>query len=444
MRRVILAAVLAVFGGAGYAADLPRKITKTVYPELDLAEVAVGQLLFFDPILSGNKNISCATCHQPELGTTDAMSLSFGEGAIGIGPARGTRAKNRPPSRLSRNTPSLFNIGARDYDKMFADGRVHRDLTAAYGMRLPDGLSLTRPVDNVLAAQALLPLITVAEMAGHPGENPVADAVERDDAEAAWSIISQRVDAIDGYRHRFREIIGDRALHVTDIANAISAYVAFEFRSYQSLFDTHLDDATGLSGLAMVGRDLFYGKAGCSGCHSGPFLTDQDFHAIAMPQIGPGTGYDTEKPYRDLGRMEATGDPDDAYKFKTPSLRNVGLTAPYGHSGAFASLEDIIRHHLDPVNSLMAYDRAQVALQDIARIGADDWQAMDDPDELAAIANANELAPVSLPDHHVTALVEFLRHLTDPINITGRLGGVDRVPSGLAVDRLEKPGGRLF
>ena len=444
MRRCVLSVVLAVFGGNVWASELPAPVDRAAFPDLDLAEVAVGQLLFFDPILSGNQNISCATCHQPEFGTSDAIALTYGAGAKGIGPARHLTAETTHAARLGRNTPALFNLGATRQGALFYDGRVHRDVTAPFGIRLPHGAELTRPVNNPLAAQAMMPLLTAAEMAGQPGENPVATAADNGDAETAWKIVTTRVAAINGYAARFGEITGGRDLHITDIGNAIAAYIAFEFRSTQSLFDANLRNSTGLSGLATVGRDLFFGKAGCSGCHSGPFLTDNEFHAIAMPQIGPGAGNDRQKPYRDRGRMEVTGKPSDAYKFKTPSLRNVGLTAPYGHAGVYGSLEDVVRHHLNPVASLKSYDRRQAALRDKDRFSATDWQAMDDPAEVAAIAAANELSPVELPDHHVIALVEFLRHLTDPVSVTGRLGSVDRVPSGLHVDRLEKPAGRLF
>ena len=131
--------------------------------------------------------------------------------------------------------------------------------------------------------------------------------------------------------------------------------------------------------------------------------------------------------------MGVTGDPADAYRFRTPSLRNVALTAPYGHAGAYATLEGVVRHHLDPVGALRAYDRTQAVLPDLD--GAEDFRVLDDPAEMDAIAAANELAPTALSDAEVAALLAFLGALTDEGAAEGRLGVPEAVPSGLRVDR---------
>ena len=102
---------------------------------------------------------------------------------------------------------------------------------------------------------------------------------------------------------------------------------------------------------------LFYGKAGCSGCHSGSLLTDHDFHALMLPHFGPGRTRVWDTIVRDVGRMSFTDRLEDAYRFRTPSLRNVALTGPYGHNGAYASLEDMVRHHLNPRESFEAWTR---------------------------------------------------------------------------------------
>ena len=86
---------------------------------------------------------------------------------------------------------------------------------------------------------------------------------------------------------------------------------------------------------------LFYGKADCASCHSGAFQTDHDFHAIAMPQLGPGKG-DGFRGREDFGRERVTGDPTDRFRFRTPTLRNVALTGPWGHTGAYATLEAVV------------------------------------------------------------------------------------------------------
>lgn len=394
----------------------------------------LGQLLFFDPLLSGNQNIACSTCHHPSLGTSDAMSLSMGEGGVGLGPARVAEAGNKPHDRIPRNAPALFNLGAKEFSVMFHDGRVEADDTAAFGIAMPKGRALERSFANVLAAQNVLPLLSGDEMAGQPGENDIADAVGNDHIQGpdgAWALIAARVASVPGYQSRFQGLTGQNDVHIADIATALSSFINVEFRATNSIYDRWLAGEDAMPDAAERGAALFYGKANCASCHTGALLTDNSFHAIAMPQFGPGK----ELSYaRDTGRFAVTNDADDMYKFRTPSLRNIGLTAPYGHNGAFASLEDIVRHHLDPIASLMAYDGSQAALHgDIGDL-AKDMKVLANMAERQAIAAANELAPVRLSEAEISDLIEFLRCLTDPASETGRMGVPDTVPSGLSLD----------
>ena len=188
-----------------------------------------------------------------------------------------------------------------------------------------------------------------------------------------------------------------------------------------------------MSDAAMAGMEMFYGKAQCSTCHSGQFQTDHGFHAIAMPQIGPGKSARFESHARDTGRMRVTGDPADAYAFRTPSLRNVALTAPYGHSGAYATLRDVIAHHSDPVASLKTYDLSQAVLPHLPE--ADDRWVLDRSAEIEAIAAANSLNPVPLSDADIDVLVAFLNALTDDTSLRAGSGVPASVPSGLEVDQ---------
>ena len=183
---------------------------------------------------------------------------------------------------------------------------------------------------------------------------------------------------------------------------------------------------------AMRGMELFYGDAGCSSCHSGRFQTDHDFHAIAIPQIGPGKGARFESHARDTARMRVTGRIEDAYAFRTPTLRNIEHTAPYGHSGAYATLEGIVRHHLNPVESLKNYDSTQIVMPGFE---AYDLRIISDPVELDLIAEANSLMPVDLSDNQVADIIMFLKALTDPQSVRGALGIPQIIPSGLPVAR---------
>lgn len=204
------------------------------------------------------------------------------------------------------------------------------------------------------------------------------------------------------------------------------------FRADRSPFDAYLrGDGEALTAAQVRGMDLFYGAAGCSGCHAGKFQTDHKYHAIAMPQIGP--GHDERFLGEDVGRQEKTLKAADRYKFRTPSLRNVELTAPYGHDGAFDSLEAVVRHHLDPVASLESYDIGQAFLPPREDLDALDLTQHNTPAVRAAIAAANELQPTALSDTEVSDLLAFLRALTDPTSRDMRRLIPRDVPSGLVV-----------
>ena len=332
---------------------------------------------------------------------------------------------------LPRNAPALFNLGFPEFTRFFHDGRLEEDPSRPAGIRTPLGEDMGLGFASALSAQAMFPVLSPDEMAGHYDENEVSKRVRQGMLAhdgGAWSVLAARVGAIPAYAGALGEPV-----RFTAISDALAAFIASEWRADDSPFDRHLRGVAPLTGRAAEGMALFYGEAGCSGCHAGAFQTDHGFHAIAMPQIGPGKGERFETHARDEGRMRVTGAPEDAYAFRTPSLRHVTETAPYGHAGAYATLEAVVRHHLDPVGSLRGYDRAQAVLP--ALPGAVDWRAMDDPAEVEAIAAANALAPVALADAEVAAILAFLATLTDERAAAGRLGIPEAVPSGLPVER---------
>jgi cytochrome c peroxidase len=131
--------------------------------------------------------------------------------------------------------------------------------------------------------------------------------------------------------------------------------------------------------------------------------------------------------------MRVTGNFADAYAFRTPSLRNVAHTSPYGHSGAYGTLEEVVRHHLDPVGSLNAYLEASAVLP--VEVGKDDFAVMRNPEEVAKIAAANALASVDLDEQEISEIIAFLNALTDPQSLKGALGIPASVPSGLPLDQ---------
>jgi len=406
------------------------------------AKVELGRLLFFDKILSGNKNISCGTCHHALAGTGDGLSLPVGEGGRGLGITRITGVETRAiHERVPRNAPPVFNLGAREFTRMFYDGRVENNPAAPSGFDSPAGDDLPQGLDNVLAAQAMFPVSSPTEMAGQGTENWIAKQAAKGrlaGVGGVWDLIARRLRKIPEYVDLFMLAYPDDVLVAEDItyvhaANAIAAFEAREWRFDNSPFDKFLrGNPMTMSMQAFNGMRLFYGRAGCGRCHKGAFQTDQEFHAIAMPQIGPGKG-DEADGHGDFGRERVTGDKVDRYRFRTPTLRNIALSPPYGHSGAFNSLEAMVRHKLDSVNSLYEYDREQAVLPSRADLDAIDFIVMDDLDRIGAIAAATELNPVSLKDHEVNALLAFLHALTDPAALDMRKDAPASVPSGLPV-----------
>lgn len=434
-----LGLVLAVW--PAWAEPLPDRVTDADFRPVDRAEAELGRLLFWDPILSGNRNISCGTCHHPKFGTSDGLSLGLGEGGKGLGPDRLPDPANLPEQRIPRNAPALFNLGAHEFTVMFHDGRIEADPTRPSGLRTPLEDEMVTGFVSLLSAQTMFPVLSPDEMAGHYSENDVSRAVRQGlitGDGGAWALISARIDTIPVYRQMFEavypELAAGREIHFTDISNAIAAFVEFEWRSDNSPFDAHLRGERTLDAGAQAGMDLFYGEAGCADCHTGKFQTDHGFHAMAAPQIGPGKAERFENHSRDVGRMRVSNDAADAYAFRTPSLRNVLHTGPWGHAGSHSDLRAFLRDHADPVAGLEAYSMRQAILPQL-ETPKPDLAALSDPAEVEAILASVTVVPRHLSDVEIEALVAFLDSLTDQQALDGRLGIPEMVPSGLPVDR---------
>ena len=379
--------------------------------------------------------------------------------------------------RVPRNAQALFFVGAKGYRRLFHDGRVERDDHNNWpsGFWSPAREQLPVGLDNVLAVQAMFPVLSPIEMAGHKGENEIATAVAKDELagpEGAWALIARRLAAIPAYVALFQaaypEVQGPEDVTFVRAANAIAAFETVAFRADGSPFDRYLEtrDNSHLTPAARRGMALFYGTAGCSQCHSGNLQTDQEFHAIAMPQIGPGKNDGFDQSYwqatgfaarlEDEGRYKVTRDPADRFKFRTPTLRNVELTGPWGHAGSYQSLEAVVRHHADPVGALNSYRAALTQLPPLTQVNEktavgsrlihrpvnparlidylrrDTW-VQQNAKLRGAIAAANELAPRPLSDDQLDDIVAFLKALTDPASRDGHGLVPPSVPSGLPV-----------
>lgn len=400
-------------------------VTAVTKPSSDSAKVRLGQMLMYDKVLSGNRNISCATCHHPSAGTGDGLCLSKGEGGVGLAQSRSAPLDaDGQPILIPRNAPDVFNRG--EFHTMFWDGRVrlHEDGT----LTTPAGDDLLPGLESALAAQAMFPVTSREEMRGQPGDNEVADVPDAD-LRGIWAALTNRLLAIEEYRDLFAAAYQDTPQEELTFAHAANAIAAFEIEHWtlvDSPFDEYLrGDDTAMSDSAKRGALLFYGRARCANCHSGSLLTDQGFHAAGVPQIGPGKGHG-ESGLFDFGREGVTSDAADRFKFRTPPLRNVAATGPWMHDGAFMALEDAVSHMLDPVTSAIGYDTSQLPPE------FQEGYRADQTTTIAEAVDADDLAQVQLPAAEFEDLMAFMNALTSPSLASLPMKDIpERVPSGL-------------
>ncbi|MCB0164879.1 MAG: hypothetical protein KDI79_11675 [Anaerolineae bacterium] len=403
-------------------------------PEPDPARVTLGQALFFDKELSGNRDVACSTCHLPLQHTSDGLSVSIGVGGLdGVGPQR----HNAPDRMLHpRNSPDLFNRGRPELATMFWDIRINGSKAGGFTSPAKDQLP-GDDMDNILAVLAMFPVTARDEMRGMPDDfekfgNELAP-IDDEDFTAIWEALIDRLLAHEGYVTLFANAYPSTPpddLHFHHAANGIAAFITKAFAFTNSPWDRYLaGDETALTDEAKQGALLFLGRANCSQCHAGNLFTDQLTHNLAMPQVGPGNK--KEQPGIDLGRAGETGDPADTYAFRTPPLRNVALTGPWTHAGAYTSLEAVVRHHLDPEQALRSYDPAQLRA---------DLRSTFQSDETYLSAQLSQLdpvlaTPIALSDREFDQVIAFLYALTDPaaINLTNVVP--KSVPSGLPIDK---------
>lgn len=238
------------------------------------AKVELGKQLYFDGRLSKNGAISCAFCHNPGTGWADPRQTSIGIGG-GVG---------------GRQSPTVLNTAFNHLQ--FWDGRARS-----------------------LEEQAIGPIHNPIEM-GETHEAVVA-----------------KLNRIKGYQQQFRAVFGTE-VSLQGIAEAIAAYERTVI-STNSAFDKYvLGDSNAMAESAVRGMALFKGKARCILCHNGPNFTDNQFHNLGVPQIGPLK--------EDLGRYYVSQAVRDKGAFKTPTLRSITETAPYMHDGAFKTLEEVV------------------------------------------------------------------------------------------------------
>lgn len=287
----------------GDLAPLPTASRQPLEAERTDARVALGRALFWDPILSGNRDVACATCHHPDHGYADGRVHAAGAGWVGLGPQRHQGSAAAFPE-LARNAPTVLNTGFNGYTD------------AQRG--LPDPASAPMFWDSRrsgLEAQAAEPIIAAAEMRGTAYPESETHAV-----------IVARLQEIPEYVRLFESAWGTGPITRERVLASIAV-----FERTLVMTDTSLDrylagDVNALTDVQKRGLDAFL-DSGCGNCHRGPMLSDYQLH--------------------DLGLGTAADSGDGNGRFRTPSLRGVLLTAPYFHDGRAATLEDVINTYRD-------------------------------------------------------------------------------------------------
>lgn len=389
-----------------------------VRPALSL----LGQALAFDKELSGNRDISCMTCHLSSTATVDGRSVAVGQGATGLGTAR-----VHPQGRfVHRSAPALFNLHA--LSTLTWDGRVfvRNGVVRTPGANL---LTAQRAVLECGTASALpmFPVLSRSEMRGETG-NELA-AIPDDKHQRTWRFLMRRLGAIPEYRTMFQAAYPGSifdSLSFAHAGNAMGCWIVNVFGATNTPWDRMLagnDDA--MTQTQLLGARAFLTTARCSQCHNGPLFTDALFHNVATPQVGPGFG-NGPNGQDDFGRERQTGNTRNRYQFRTPPLRNVELTGPYGHDGAIVSLRAWVDHYSQSDAKLRAYDPSQLEplLQSTLQPTVSD----------ILLTRDTRLRDLVIPAETVDQITEFLKALTDPASRDLRRVVPTRVPSGLSVD----------
>ncbi|MCL6282456.1 di-heme cytochrome c peroxidase [Ruegeria sp. 2012CJ41-6] len=272
----------------GVQAELPELLSGRFTPQ----QIDLGRILFFDPILSAEKDMSCASCHQPERGLSDGRKRSLG---ATTGAAR---------TELPRSTPSLWNVGFQP--RFMWDGRA-----------------------ETLEEQALLPLFSEVEM-GNTKEGVETALLDN-----------------PAYVQLFDDAF-EAPPSVERVGTALAAFQA-SLVSFNSRYDRYAHgDASALSPQEVLGMNAFRGFVGrCSQCHIPPLFTDSELSVVGAPENDLG--------HADLGAGALnTDEPALLGAFKVPTLRNITRTAPYFHSGQFETLDEVVdfynndRGHMAP------------------------------------------------------------------------------------------------
>lgn len=315
---------------------------------------SVGKVIFERPVLSGDKDISCANCHIDKKALADGLPLSVGVGGVGEDKQR----QESGGAVVPRNAFTLFARADARFTTFFWDGKVKLENNQIYS---PIGEGFSMGFNSALSVAAVLPLLARDEFLGHSGpydNNRHVELVEshyfQDKVHAQNIFIQERLSESNDLDVRMlldtlkSAGLSNRDLTLPVVGNSLASFIRHKTANScePSRWERYINgDMAALSLEQKQGALVFYGKGRCGACHSGDLLSDMKFHSIGVPQGSQG-------PYmfgQDLGRAMVTHLTQDRYRFRTPSLIGVSKTTPYGHNGLFSSLEEVVKYHVSPI-----------------------------------------------------------------------------------------------
>ncbi len=264
-------------------------------------KVELGKLLFWDPILSGNKDVACVTCHHPDHGYAEQLDLSLGVGGEGLSENR------RNGSLVKRNSISILNTA---YNGITATGSTSPENAPMFWDNRTESLEL----------QAIKPILSSEEMRGtNISEEEMVD------------VILSRLEEIPEYRNRFTQVFGENSITEENLGKAMAAFER-TLVSNNSRFDQYANgDETALTSLEIRGM-ISFSEVGCDNCHNGPMFSDFELHVLTV---------------NDNDKLVTPDNANGDFAFRTPTLRNIALTAPYMHNGTLSTLEDVLLFYED-------------------------------------------------------------------------------------------------
>ncbi len=286
------------------------------------ARIELGNLLFYDPILSIDRETACATCHSEFWGMSDALPVAVGHSA---GPLAGPGREG--PNTLRRNSPALFNLAFRE--SLLWDGGA-----------------------TSLEEQALMPMRADDELALEP------------------SLAVAELSAIPEYVALFEEAFADEPeITETNLAAALAAFQRTMI-SDRSLYDAYARGETSVFDEGLIEGMFLFAEMGCSDCHQPPLFESETFSNRHVPQVAG---------IEDEGRAEVTGRADDTRKFRAPTLRNLFESEPYFHNGSVEKLDDAVRHELEQSGQTFTDEDVQLIERFIRDALRDDSRSAERP-----------------------------------------------------------------